>query len=102
MLDRIDLHIQVPALPYPELRGKENCTGSAEIRERVVPARAMESLTLKDPPASGGRWVDGDASLPAVSTVAAAYFKPTVFNSSRKRWSERRFSIEGWTFRKIR
>jgi magnesium chelatase family protein len=42
LLDRIDLHIEVPALPYPELRGKDNCASSAEIRERVVRARAIQ------------------------------------------------------------
>jgi magnesium chelatase family protein len=43
LLDRIDLHIEVPALPYAELRGKDDSATSAEIRERVdcqVPAAA--------------------------------------------------------------
>ena len=42
LLDRIDLHIEVPALPYTELRGKDNSATSAEIRERVVRARAVQ------------------------------------------------------------
>jgi magnesium chelatase family protein len=42
LLDRIDLHIEVPALPYQELRGKDNCASSAEIRERVVRARTIQ------------------------------------------------------------
>jgi magnesium chelatase family protein len=42
LLDRIDLHIEVPALPYAELRGRDNCASSAEIRERVVRARAIQ------------------------------------------------------------
>jgi magnesium chelatase family protein len=42
LLDRIDLHIEVPALPYGELRGKDNSASSAEIRERVVRARAVQ------------------------------------------------------------
>ncbi len=37
LLDRIDLHIEVPALPYVELRGKDICASSAEIRERGGP-----------------------------------------------------------------
>jgi hypothetical protein len=41
-LDRIDLHSEAPALPYQELRGKDNCASSAEIRERVVRARAVQ------------------------------------------------------------
>jgi magnesium chelatase family protein len=32
----------VPALPYPELRGKDSCASSAEIRERVIRARTIQ------------------------------------------------------------
>jgi magnesium chelatase family protein len=42
LLDRIDLHIEVPAVPYQELRGKGDGMGSAEIRARVESARAIQ------------------------------------------------------------
>jgi magnesium chelatase family protein len=42
LLDRIDLHIEVPAVPYRELRGKEEGAGSAEIRVRVERARSRQ------------------------------------------------------------
>ena len=42
LLDRIDLHIEVPAVPYTELRGKGDGVTSAELRERVVAARAVQ------------------------------------------------------------
>lgn len=42
LLDRIDLHIEVPAVPYRELRGKEEGAGTAEIRVRVERARARQ------------------------------------------------------------
>jgi magnesium chelatase family protein len=42
LLDRIDLHIEVPAVPYRELRGKDEAEGSAEIRARVERARARQ------------------------------------------------------------
>jgi magnesium chelatase family protein len=42
LLDRIDLHIEVPAVAYKELRGKETGDTSAEMRERVLAARAMQ------------------------------------------------------------
>jgi magnesium chelatase family protein len=42
LLDRIDLHIEVPALPFQELRGKVECASTAEIRERVVRARGVQ------------------------------------------------------------
>jgi magnesium chelatase family protein len=42
LLDRIDLHIEVPAVPYQELRGKDEGVTSAEIRARVERARAIQ------------------------------------------------------------
>jgi magnesium chelatase family protein len=39
LLDRIDIHIDVPAVKYRELRGDEQPESSADIRERVEPAR---------------------------------------------------------------
>jgi magnesium chelatase family protein len=42
LLDRIDLHIEVPALPYKELRGKTDGQTSAHIRERVEAAREVQ------------------------------------------------------------
>ena len=44
LLDRIDLHIEVPAVPYKELRGQPTgTTTSAQIRERVEAARAIQT-----------------------------------------------------------
>ena len=42
LLDRIDLHIEVPAVPYQELRGKNSIVTSADMRERVCAARALQ------------------------------------------------------------
>jgi len=42
LLDRIDLHIEVPAVPYRELRGKDEGESSADIRARVERARACQ------------------------------------------------------------
>jgi len=42
LLDRIDLHIEVPAVPYKELRGRENGVSSADMRERVCAARSLQ------------------------------------------------------------
>ena len=42
LLDCIDLHIEVPAVAYKELRGKETGATSAEMRERVLAARAIQ------------------------------------------------------------
>ena len=42
LLDRIDLHIEAPAVPYQELRTNAGGVSSAEIRERVVTARTIQ------------------------------------------------------------
>jgi magnesium chelatase family protein len=39
LLDRIDLHLRVPAVPYPELLSTEEAESSATIRARVEAAR---------------------------------------------------------------
>ena len=42
LLDRIDIHIEVPAVQYKELRGGTAAEGSAEIRTRVLAARERQ------------------------------------------------------------
>lgn len=42
LLDRIDIHIEVPAVPYKELRGNHPGESSAAIRERVEKVRALQ------------------------------------------------------------
>src|SRR5579883_1229485 len=43
LLDRIDIHVEVPAVPFKELRGGNAATSSAEIRARVEAARRVQS-----------------------------------------------------------
>lgn len=42
LLDRIDLHIEVPAVPYEELSKKADGTDSASMREQVLTARKVQ------------------------------------------------------------
>jgi magnesium chelatase family protein len=42
LLDRIDIHIDVPAVNYKELRGGAAPEGSAQIRDRVLRAREVQ------------------------------------------------------------
>ncbi|MDE1162941.1 MAG: YifB family Mg chelatase-like AAA ATPase [Acidobacteriaceae bacterium] len=42
LLDRIDIHIEVPAVQYKELRGGQAAEGSTEIRARVLAARERQ------------------------------------------------------------
>ncbi|MEM9374177.1 MAG: ATP-binding protein, partial [Planctomycetota bacterium] len=39
LLDRIDIHVEAPAVPFKELGSKEPGTGTAELRDRVERAR---------------------------------------------------------------
>jgi magnesium chelatase family protein len=42
LLDRIDIHIEVPAVQYKELRGGAAAEGSSQIRARVLAARERQ------------------------------------------------------------
>ena len=47
LLDRIDIHIEVPAVQYKELRGGAAAEGSAQIRARVMAARERQRQRFK-------------------------------------------------------
>ena len=47
LLDRIDIHIEVPAVQYKVLRGGAAAEGSAQIRSRVVTARDRQRKRFK-------------------------------------------------------
>lgn len=43
LLDRVDIHLEVPAVPYRELRSKAEGTSSAVLREQVLLARDRQA-----------------------------------------------------------
>jgi len=43
LIDRIDIHIEVPAVPFRELRSEREGTSSELMREQVVGARRIQS-----------------------------------------------------------
>lgn len=43
LLDRLDIHIEVPAVPYGELTAARETTSSQEIRKRVIDAREIQT-----------------------------------------------------------
>lgn len=51
LLDRIDIHIEVPAVQYKELRGGVSSEGSTEIRARVLAAREIQHARFLETPA---------------------------------------------------
>src|SRR3954462_1355460 len=48
LLDRIDLHVEVPAVPYRELTGKQSGTSSAAMSDQVKRARAVQQKRFGD------------------------------------------------------
>ena len=49
LMDRIDIHIDVPAVNYKEMRSGSEPEGSAQIRERVVRAREAQLRRFAGP-----------------------------------------------------
>jgi magnesium chelatase family protein len=48
LLDRIDLHIEVPAVKYKDLASRERGESSEKIRERVMKAREIQSNRFRN------------------------------------------------------
>ncbi|MFN4242982.1 MAG: YifB family Mg chelatase-like AAA ATPase [Tepidisphaerales bacterium] len=48
LLDRIDIHVEVPAVPYRELTGKGAGTDSATMRKQVLAAREIQRKRFGD------------------------------------------------------
>ena len=44
LLDRIDIHVEVPAVPYKELRGPDTSESSADMRVRIEAARDVQQV----------------------------------------------------------
>ncbi len=69
LLDRIDLHIEVPAVPFEDLRSTtETETSSAAMRARVLHARKIQEERLKGSPCLYnamlfGKWLESHCAL---------------------------------------
>ena len=50
LLDRIDLHIEVPPVKFREISGERSGETSAQIRERVIAARKRQHARFSDKP----------------------------------------------------
>ncbi len=47
LMDRIDIHVEVPAVPYKDLKGEHGGEASADIRKRVAAARKIQTERFK-------------------------------------------------------
>jgi magnesium chelatase family protein len=50
LLDRIDLHVEVPPVKFREISGEQNGEPSAQIRDRVIAARQRQHERFKKKP----------------------------------------------------
>ena len=48
LLDRIDIHLEVPAVPFRELAAKRAGTSSGQMREAVLAARLRQAERFKE------------------------------------------------------
>lgn len=59
LLDRIDLHIEVPAVPYKDLRSEAKGLSSAQMRANIIQARKIQVKRLIDTPYSSNSELSG-------------------------------------------
>jgi len=87
LIDRIDIHVEVPPVPYKQLTGKRDGTTSKVIRERVMEARRVQSRRNGGPlhPNSRltGRQLDNLAALDDASQVLLREAMTTLGLSAR-------------------
>ncbi|MFK7884072.1 MAG: YifB family Mg chelatase-like AAA ATPase [Phycisphaerales bacterium] len=72
LLDRIDIHVEAPAVPFSELGSKKPGTSTAELRERVMKARDHAKERQGDTPNARLRGKDLDRLVelkPAARTL---------------------------------
>lgn len=69
LIDRVDIHVEVPPVPYQQLTGTKNGTDSATLRAKVIEARQRQAErnggTLKTNRVLSGRELDAFAPLEA-------------------------------------
>jgi len=69
LIDRVDIHVEVPPVPYQQLTGQKNGTDSATLRAKVIEARKRQAHrnggTLKTNRVLSGRELDTFAPLDA-------------------------------------
>jgi magnesium chelatase family protein len=72
LLDRIDLHIEVPAVKFREISGEKNGEPSAQVRERVIAARKRQHQRFADRPKISCNARMGSRELKAHCAIDAA------------------------------
>ena len=81
MLDRIDIHVEAPAVEYRDLSSDERAEPSTAIRERVLGARKRQQERF-----SGETKCRSNAEMSHSQLKVAANWTPRARNSCEGRW----------------
>ena len=84
LLDRIDIHIEVPAVPYKELSTEYSGEKSASIRERVIKARDAQLERFK----SDKVYSNGQMKTRHIKNTASLNLTPSLCLTMRCRSSD--------------
>ena len=74
LLDRIDIHIEVPTVKYKELRAPSSAEDSAAVRQRVIHARERQMERFR-----------GEKKLYANAQMAPKMIRKTLCDLGRRR-----------------
>jgi magnesium chelatase family protein len=85
LLDRIDIHIDVPSVNYRELRGGTMPESSADIRKRVIAAREIQLNRF----AAGKERIYANAQMARAKSGSTANWAPTPNTCWNEPWSSR-------------
>ena len=92
LLDRIDIHVEVPAVRYQDLSSAQRGDTSAAIRERVVAARARQAARF----ARAAPGVTCNAAMGARETQTLCALKPEARDLLKMAMTELNFSARAY------
>ena len=91
LLDRIDLHVEVPAVPFREIAGARTGESSAQIRSRVVAARERQHRRF-----SGRRGLTSNARMGSRELKAHCALRPDTLELLKAAMSEKNLSARAY------
>lgn len=96
LLDRIDIHVDVPSVDYDKLTDDRRGEPSAAIRERVERARARQVARFADPAENGGRPARANADMDVRQITEHARLTPDGERLMRSAMQQMNLSARGY------
>lgn len=93
LLDRLDLHVEVPAVEFSSLAGSEKAESSADIRERVQAARRIQQERFS------GTEIFANAGIPASLLKETCPITPAAQNVLERAFEQ--FSFSARTYDRV-